>query len=75
MACRSAEESFHKAMDAAYAMERAAKAYGPTSDEARLAKKGYEQHMEDYRELTGRGKACYCDASCCCWAGNKIYDC
>lgn len=75
MACLFAEEAFHKAMDAAYAMERAAKAYGPTSDEARLARKGYEQHMEDYREQSAKEEACRCDAPCCCWAGNKIYDC
>jgi hypothetical protein len=75
MACTFADEAFHKAMDAAYAMERAAKVYGPTSDEARLARKGYEQHMEDYRELTARGKTCHCEVPCCCWAGNKIYDC
>lgn len=52
-----AEEAFYKAMDAAQAMERAARTYGPTSDEARLARKGYEQHMEDYRELTEYDKS------------------
>jgi hypothetical protein len=72
----TAEELFSMAMDAAYAMEDAARRYGPTSHEACLAKAAYDLHMADYRDATGYGKECHCDAPCVCqWQGNKQYDC
>jgi len=72
----SAEELFSMVMDAAYAMEDAARRYGPTSFEASLARAAYDIYVADYREATGHGKKCHCGAPCVCqWQGNKEYDC
>lgn len=70
MAYSFAEEAFHSAMAAAYAMEKAARGHGPTSEEARLARRAYEHFMEDYKELSMGEKKCSCN-----WPGDKLYDC
>lgn len=75
MACSSPDSAFIKAMDAAYAMERAARRYGPCSEEARLARKAYELFIDDYRELTKGAMERNVGAAEAVWQGDKLYDC
>lgn len=75
MASPSPDSAFIKAMDAAYAMERAAKRYGPCSDEARLARKAYELFIDDYKELTKGIVKKAVGAGEPIWQGDKFYDC
>jgi hypothetical protein len=49
---RAAEEAWENALEASSAIEEAGRLYGPSSEEARLAKAAFEQWEEEYKELT-----------------------
>jgi len=49
---RAAEEAWENAIEASEAIEEAGRAYGPMSEEARLARAAKEQWEEEYKELT-----------------------
>ncbi len=60
----AAEEAWEWAIDAAEAVEAAAKKYGQHSEETRLAQAAYRQWKEEYQELTGTSDhawASYCE--------------
>ena len=64
-------------MDAAYAMEEAARRHGLHGESTELARKAYMHHMEEYRSLTKS-----CSGQCKCFdeslyslQSERIYDC